>query len=129
MPPHLIRLIERTGAGGHTIAGSWGADAGLVYLEWSASPGAWTSCTGIAGARVADIVEVGQEPDPEALRASGLEIAEQFTGAGEDLLRFNRPAIRAVGVPSGGAITNAGTLALFYQALLRDGRGSDGTQV
>jgi CubicO group peptidase (beta-lactamase class C family) len=79
--------------------------------------------------RVADIVEVGQEPDPDALRASGLSIAEQFTGAGEALLRFNRPAIRAVGVPSGGCITNAGTLALFYQALLRDGRGSDGTRV
>jgi CubicO group peptidase (beta-lactamase class C family) len=79
--------------------------------------------------RVADIVQVGQEPDPDALRASGLEIAEQFTGADGALLRFNRPAIRAVGVPSGGVITNAGTFALFYQALLRDGRGTDGTQV
>jgi CubicO group peptidase (beta-lactamase class C family) len=79
--------------------------------------------------RVADVVEVGREPDPEALRASGLQVAEQFTGADDALLRFNRPAIRAVGVPGGGCITNAGSLALFYQALLRDGRGSDGTRV
>lgn len=78
---------------------------------------------------VPDIVPVGQAPDPDAVRALGLEIAEEFTGADEALLRFNEPEIRAVGVPGGGGIMNAGTLALFYQALLRDGRGTDGTQV
>jgi CubicO group peptidase (beta-lactamase class C family) len=81
------------------------------------------------GPRVADIVEVGEEPDPDAIRASGLAIAEQFTGADAAVLDFNRPEFRAVGIPGGGGITTAGTLALFYQALLHGGRASDGSRV
>lgn len=34
------------------------------------------------------------------------------------ILNFNNPQVRAVGVPGGGGITNAISLALFYQALL-----------
>jgi len=74
---------------------------------------------------VADVVEVGSQPDPAALAASGLAISEQFTGAGADVLRFNRPEVRAVGVPGGGLVTNARTLALFYQGLLHGGTGGD----
>jgi CubicO group peptidase (beta-lactamase class C family) len=81
------------------------------------------------GFRVADVVQVGESPDPEAIRASGLAIPEQFTAVDANLLGMNRPEIRAVGIPGGGCITNAATLALFYQALLRDGCGSDGTRV
>ncbi|HEX7035153.1 MAG TPA: serine hydrolase domain-containing protein [Pseudomonadales bacterium] len=36
----------------------------------------------------------------------------------EAILSFNRPEIRAVGVPGGGGIMNAAALALFYQGLL-----------
>jgi CubicO group peptidase (beta-lactamase class C family) len=79
--------------------------------------------------RVADVVAVGKRPDPAATRAAGLVIAEQFTGSDEAIFAFNRPEVRAVGVPGGGGIMNAGSLALFYQALLRGGCGSDGTQV
>ena len=39
----------------------------------------------------------------------------------EAILSFNDPEIRAVGVPGGGGITNASTLALYYQALLSGG--------
>jgi CubicO group peptidase (beta-lactamase class C family) len=39
----------------------------------------------------------------------------------EALLKFNRPEIRAVGVPGGGGYANAADLALFYQALLHGG--------
>jgi CubicO group peptidase (beta-lactamase class C family) len=78
---------------------------------------------------VADIVEVGEAPDPSALRASGLAISEQFTGADAAVLRFNRPEVRAVGVPGGGGIMNACSLALFYQALLHGGSAGDGTRV
>ena len=39
----------------------------------------------------------------------------------EAILSFNDPEIRAVGVPGGGGITNAATLALYYQALLSGG--------
>ncbi len=36
----------------------------------------------------------------------------------EAILRFNRPEVRAVGVPGGGGIMSAAALALFYQGLL-----------
>jgi CubicO group peptidase (beta-lactamase class C family) len=39
----------------------------------------------------------------------------------EAILSFNDPAIRAVGVPGGGGITSAATLALYYQGLLHGG--------
>ncbi len=41
------------------------------------------------------------------------------------ILSFNDPEIRAVGVPGGGGITNAASLALYYQALLSgEGNGA-----
>ena len=39
------------------------------------------------------------------------------------ILSFNRPDIRAVGVPGGGAVTTAADMALFYQGLLHGGAG------
>jgi len=39
----------------------------------------------------------------------------------EAISNFNRPEIRAVGVPGGGGFMNAATLALFYQGLLHGG--------
>ena len=39
----------------------------------------------------------------------------------ESLLAFNRPDVRAIGVPGAGGFANAADLALFYQALLRGG--------
>jgi CubicO group peptidase (beta-lactamase class C family) len=45
----------------------------------------------------------------------------------EAILSFNDPEIRAVGVPGGGAITNAAELALYYQALLSG--GGNGQQI
>ena len=41
----------------------------------------------------------------------------------ENLLRFNEPAVRTLGVPGGGAIATARDLALFYQALLHNPDG------
>ena len=37
-----------------------------------------------------------------------------------DIMILNRPDVRAAGVPGGGAIMTAATMASFYQALLRD---------
>ena len=39
------------------------------------------------------------------------------------LLEFNRPDVRAVGVPGGGGIGTAADLALYYQALLHNPDG------
>lgn len=40
----------------------------------------------------------------------------------EAILAFNQPEIQSVGIPGGGAIATSEALALFYQALLRDGK-------
>jgi CubicO group peptidase (beta-lactamase class C family) len=45
----------------------------------------------------------------------------------EAILRFNEPAARAAGVPGGGAIASAATMALFYQPLINGGETADGT--
>jgi len=80
-------------------------------------------------ARVADIEEVGDAPDPERLRTTGLSVSAEMMGADREMLRYNRPEVRAVGVPGGGLVANASSLAMFYQALLSGGCASDGTRV
>ena len=57
----------------------------------------------------------------------GMPVPPETEVTEEAILRFNDPAIRAVGVPGGGGYANAADLALFYQALLHG--GLDGTQV
>lgn len=59
----------------------------------------------------ADYQKLGMPQPPET------EVTE------DAILNFNNPEIRAVGVPGGGGITNASTLAKFYQALLTGGLG------
>jgi CubicO group peptidase (beta-lactamase class C family) len=43
--------------------------------------------------------------------------------AGVDTMKFNDPAVRAAGVPGGGGIMTAATMARFYQALLHNPTG------
>ena len=45
------------------------------------------------------------------------------------ILSFNRPEIRAVGVPGGGGITTAAGLAMFYQPLINGGATAGGTRI
>ena len=45
------------------------------------------------------------------------------------LLRFNEPAVRAVGVPGGGGVATAGQLALFYQPLINGGEAATGKRI
>jgi CubicO group peptidase (beta-lactamase class C family) len=75
--------------------------------------------------RVADIVHSGSALSAEEFRARGWPVPPATEVTEENVERFNRDDVRAVGVPGGGATTNAATLALFYQALL-DGRTPDG---
>ncbi len=71
-----------------------------------------------------ELALVGTAPTPEELQAllgiSALPLTEVTPAA---LLRFNEPAVRAVGVPGGGGVTNAADMALYYQALLHDPLG------
>jgi CubicO group peptidase (beta-lactamase class C family) len=75
--------------------------------------------------RVADIVHSGTALTAEDFRARGWPVPPETEVTEEAVERFNRDDVRAVGVPGGGATTNAASLALFYQALL-DGRTPDG---
>jgi CubicO group peptidase (beta-lactamase class C family) len=79
--------------------------------------------------RLADIVHVGAEPTPDELCALGFPDIPKGEVTEDALQGFNEPAMRAVGVPGGGGVMTAGDLALFYQALLADGRAHDGRPV
>lgn len=47
----------------------------------------------------------------------------------EAILRFNEPQARAAGVPGGGAVASAASMALFYQPLINGGVTADGTRI
>lgn len=73
---------------------------------------------------VLELVPVGEEPTPDELEAAlgirELPVTEVTEAA---LLGFNEPAAKEVGVPGGGGVSDASTLARFYQALLRNPKG------
>ena len=74
-------------------------------------------------------LEIRGEPPTDAEFAAmfGIEglTLEALVGEVTDaaLMTFNRPDVRALGVPGGGGITDAAGLALYYQALLHDPQG------
>ncbi len=72
---------------------------------------------------VQPIVNSGERPDPDELeRILGIrELPGEITD--QSLLEFNTDDGRRAGVPGGGAISTAGDVALFYQALLHDPQG------
>lgn len=47
----------------------------------------------------------------------------------EAILRFNEPATRAAGVPGGGGVATAATMALFYQPLINGGVTASGARI
>jgi CubicO group peptidase (beta-lactamase class C family) len=79
--------------------------------------------------RVAEIVHVGEPITPEEAAEVGWPIAPENEVTEEALQAFNRPFMRAAGVPGGGAITTAADLALFYQAILRDLEPHEGPRI
>jgi CubicO group peptidase (beta-lactamase class C family) len=78
----------------------------------------------VEAADVNDLVATGEPASPDELEAvlgiRELPVGEVTT---ENLLLYNLPAVRAVGVPGAGAISTAADLARFYQALLHDPLG------
>lgn len=73
-------------------------------------------------ADVADVVAVGSRPTAAELAALGVD--ELPDGVGEEvLLVFNRPWLRAAGVPGGGGIARAAEMARWYQAVLHNTGG------
>lgn len=78
---------------------------------------------GVAQAEQGDVAllaHVGDPPTTEELEATFGSAIEWPDMVDETLLVFNDPRVRELGVPGGGAISNAADVALFYQALMRD---------
>ena len=71
---------------------------------------------------VADVVGVGSEPTADELAALGLDELPGGVGP-EVLMAFNRPWLRAAGVPGGGGIARATEMARWYQAVLHNPDG------
>lgn len=82
---------------------------------------------GVPADRQADInplVLTGEPTPPDELEAAlGVRSLPLTEVTPDALMRFNRPDVRAVGVPGGGGVSTAADLALFYQALLHNPAG------
>ena len=68
--------------------------------------------------------ERGEEATAEEIEAVfGIRELPVTEVTHDAMLGFNEPAVRALGVPGGGAVSDASNLALFYQALLHNPKG------
>ncbi|MGH7932162.1 MAG: serine hydrolase domain-containing protein [Candidatus Binataceae bacterium] len=81
--------------------------------------------------RMADVVWVGEPARAEEYEKLGVTPPRVAMSSLNEsmILEFNESEVREVGSPAGGGVTTAGDLALFYQALLHDGRSHDGKQI
>jgi len=81
--------------------------------------------------RVADLVRVGEPMSAAEYEKMGIKPPRAGVSAisEEAVLELNELVTREAGSPSAGGITTAGDIALFYQALLNDGRTHDGKQI
>lgn len=71
--------------------------------------------------RVVPCVHVGEALTPGDYEKMGMPVPPETEVTEEAILNFNKPEIRAVGVPGGGGIMSAPALARFYQGLLHGG--------
>jgi len=73
---------------------------------------------------IRDLVLTGEPATADELeQAIGVRALPVTEVTPDALLSFNRPEVRAVGVPGGGGVSTAVDLALYYQALLDDRTG------
>ena len=73
--------------------------------------------------RVLPIEHCGFPMTPEDSKKVGIASFPETEVTEQALLAFNRPDVRALGMPGAGGFSNAHDLALFYQALLHGGLG------
>jgi CubicO group peptidase (beta-lactamase class C family) len=81
--------------------------------------------------RMADVKWVGEPAKEEEYRKLGVTPPRaNLESISEDaVLEMNDPELREMDFPAGGMMTTAGDIALFYQALLNDGKAYDGTRI
>lgn len=82
-------------------------------------------------ARMADVSWVGEPAAAEEYKKLGVTPPRANMGSISEavVLEMNDPEMRDADFPAGGLMTTAADLALFYQALLDDGRAHDGTRI
>jgi CubicO group peptidase (beta-lactamase class C family) len=73
--------------------------------------------------RVVPCIHVGEPLTSTDYARLGIPQPPETEVTEEAILNFNKPEVRAVGVPGGGGIMSAAALALFHQALLHGGLG------
>lgn len=69
---------------------------------------------------IATLQHVGEPPADDELKALFGSAIDWPDMVDDSLLAFNQPKVRELGVPGGGAVSNAAELALFYQALIHN---------
>ena len=81
--------------------------------------------------RMADVRWVGEPANDEEYRKLGITPprASMESISEAVVLEMNDPEMRETDFPAGGLMTTAGDIALFYQALLNDGKAFDGTRI
>jgi CubicO group peptidase (beta-lactamase class C family) len=113
----LAELIERLGGQDHRDA----------VEQRVTRPLGLPRLLGIAEDDQAGIVDLelcGEPTPPEELQAAlGLAELPETDVTDDVLLALNLPLVRAAGIPGGGGIATAATMALFYQGLLHNDRG------
>lgn len=73
---------------------------------------------------ITELIATGELPTPDELEALfGIRELPMTEVTEDALLGFNDTAVREVGVPGGGGISDAADLARFYQAVLRNPKG------
>lgn len=110
----------------HAVSAHWvvaemleqaaGADYRQVVADRVLAPlGLRRLALGVPPERQADVLDVQVVGGPAPDRADVPVVATS-----DDLLGYNDPAVRAVGVPGVGAVSTAGDVALLYQAFLHN---------
>jgi CubicO group peptidase (beta-lactamase class C family) len=92
-------------------------------------PDMWLGCPSSEHHRVLPVVHAGEPATEADYAALGMAVPPVTEVTEENLSNFNKPEVREVPVPGGGGIMSAAELALFYQALLNDGRSLEGEQI
>ncbi|MEX0769073.1 MAG: serine hydrolase, partial [Microthrixaceae bacterium] len=88
--------------------------------------GNWTGNPSRGPTEVAELQLVGEWPSPAELgalfgtEAFAIEDLEMGDLTPALLLGLNNPKVRALGIPAGGGVATAASLAMFYQALLNN---------
>jgi CubicO group peptidase (beta-lactamase class C family) len=92
-------------------------------------PDLWVGLPRALHGRLADVEHVGEALTAEDYNRLGLRQPPVTEVTEEALQTSNRAQVREAGIPGGGGTMTAADLALFYQALLNQGRGPDGVPI